>query len=147
MQPVHHPVQRLIGEQPPRRGAPTVSTVLEVTDWRAGSSSCRGSAAVVRDGLGEGRRGRASRPAGVAFLLDGLRRLLGIDSLILGAGQKARGGRAGTLTANERIVFGLVAKALAPASKLAAADWMNHDVEIPRRATVPDRHRQLDAGG
>ena len=55
-------LQRLIGEQPlPVDGG---SAVLEVTD---------------------------SRPAGGAFLLDGLWRQLGIDQLILGAGQKTRG--------------------------------------------------------
>lgn len=95
-------LQRLIGEQPlPADGA---SAVLEVTD---------------------------SRPAGGAFLLDGLWRQLGIDKLIWGAGQKARG-RHRDLAATERILFGLVAnRALAPSSKLAAAEWMNHDVEIP----------------
>jgi hypothetical protein len=31
----------------------------------------------------------------------------------------------------ERVLFGLVAnRALAPSSKLAAADWINHDVHI-----------------
>lgn len=103
-------LQRLIGEQPlPADGASTGSEVLEVTD---------------------------SRPAGGAFLLDGLWRQLGIDKLILGADQKARGRRR-DLTATERILFGLVAnRALAPASKLAAADWMNHDVEIPHLAST-----------
>ena len=103
-------LQRLIGEQPlPGEGAPAGSAVLEVTD---------------------------SRPAGGAFLLDGLWRQLGIDQLILGAGQKTRGRRR-DLSATERIVFGLVAnRALAPSSKLAAADWMNHDVEIPRLAAA-----------
>ena len=103
-------LQRLIGEQPlPTDGTPAGSAVLEVTD---------------------------SRPAGGAFLLDGLWRQLGIDKLILGAGQKARG-RHRDLAATERILFGLVAnRALAPSSKLAAAEWMNHDVEIPRLAAT-----------
>lgn len=103
-------LQRLIGEQPlPVAGASAGSAVLEVTD---------------------------SRPAGGAFLLDGLWRRLGIDQLILGAGQKARGRRR-DLSVTERILFGLVAnRALAPSSKLAAADWMNHDVEIPRLAST-----------
>lgn len=100
-------LQRLIGEQPlPVDGAPAV---LEVTD---------------------------SRPAGGAFLLDGLWRQLGIEQLILDAGQKTRGRRR-DLPATERILFGLVAnRALAPSSKLAAAEWMNHDVEIPRLAST-----------
>ena len=103
-------LQRLIGEQPlPTDGTPAGAAVLEVTD---------------------------SRPAGGAFLLDGLWRQLGIDKLILGAGQKARG-RHRDLAATERILFGLVAnRALAPSSKLAAAEWMNHDVEIPRLAAT-----------
>lgn len=103
-------LQRLIGEEPlPVDSASAGSAVLEVTD---------------------------SRPAGGAFLLDGLWRQLGIDRLILGAGQKARGRRR-DLTATERVVFGLVAnRALAPSSKLAAAEWMNHDVEIPRLAST-----------
>ena len=77
-----------------------------------------------------------SRPAGGALLLDGLWRQLGIDTLITSAGQKARG-RKRDLAATERILFGLVAnRALAPSSKLAAAEWMNHDVEIPRLAAT-----------
>ena len=77
-----------------------------------------------------------SRPAGGALLLDGLWRQLGIDALITGAGQKARG-RKRDLAATERVLFGLVAnRALAPSSKLAAAEWMNHDVEIPRLAAT-----------
>lgn len=100
-------LQRLIGEQPlPVDGG---SAVLEVTE---------------------------SRPAGGALLLDGLWHQLGIDQLILGAGQKTRG-RPRDLAALERILFGLVAnRALAPSSKLAAAEWMNHDVEIPHLAAA-----------
>jgi len=72
-----------------------------------------------------------SRPAGGAFLLDGVWKQLGLDRVITGAGQKARG-RKRDLDATERILFALVAnRALAPSSKLAAADWMNHDVAIP----------------
>lgn len=99
-------LRRLIGEQPlPGEDAADAAGLLEVTD---------------------------SRPAGGALLLDGLWRQLGIDTLITGAGQRARGRRR-DLAATERILFGLVAnRALAPASKLAAAEWMNHDVEIPR---------------
>lgn len=73
-----------------------------------------------------------SRVAGGALLLDGLWRQIGIDKLITGAGQKKRG-RHRDLAVMERILFGLVAnRALAPSSKLAAVDWMNHDVDIPR---------------
>ena len=98
-------LQRLVGEQPsPGGDAPAWGGVLEVTD---------------------------SRPAGGAWLLDGLWRRLGIDKLIWDAGQKGRGRRR-DLAALERVLFGMVAnRALAPSSKLAAAEWMNHDVEIP----------------
>jgi IS4 transposase len=75
----------------------------------------------------------ASRTAGGALLLDGLWRQLGLDPLVTGSAQGGRG-RKCDLAATER-VFSLVAnRALAPSSKLAAAEWMNHDVFIPRLA-------------
>ena len=73
----------------------------------------------------------ASRPAGGALLLDGLWRRLGLDALVTGFTQQGRGRRR-DLAATERVLFSLVAnRALAPSSKLAAAEWMNHDVFIP----------------
>lgn len=61
----------------------------------------------------------ASRPMGAAWLLDGLWHQLGVDRA-LGA---VLGGRRFT-TDVERILFALVAnRAIAPTSKLAAAEW------------------------
>ncbi|TCW18205.1 IS1634 family transposase [Dietzia cinnamea] len=80
---------------------------------------------------GPGLEPTASRPAGGALLLDGLWRQLGLDAVITSAAQSGRG-RKRDLQALERTVFALVAsRALAPSSKLAAADWANHDVAIP----------------
>jgi len=73
----------------------------------------------------------ASRPAGGALLLDGLWRQLRLDQVIMTAVQSGRG-RKRDLAALERTLFALVAsRALAPSSKLAAAEWANHDVAIP----------------
>lgn len=72
-----------------------------------------------------------SRPAGGALLLDGLWRQLGLDTVITSTAQTGRG-RKRDLAALERTLFALVAsRALAPSSKLAAAEWMNHDAAIP----------------
>jgi hypothetical protein len=68
-----------------------------------------------------------SRPLGGAWLLDGLWRQLGIDTIVTGLlGSKRRA------VDVERVLFALVAnRALAPASKLAAAEWVAADVHIP----------------
>src|SRR4051812_19130806 len=76
-----------------------------------------------------------SRPFGGTFTLDALWRRLGIDtvlkSLDTGPGSTTRRGRPREVEVTERVLFGLVAnRALAPSSKLAAADWINHDVHI-----------------
>ncbi len=68
----------------------------------------------------------SSRPLGGTDVLDGLWRRLGIDSVLnrLLARRRVR-------SPFERVLFGLVAnRALAPSSKLAAADWITHDVHI-----------------
>lgn len=71
-----------------------------------------------------------SRPAGGVHVLDALWRRLNIDTAIRGAGQNGRG-RPRDNSASERVLFGLVAsRALAPSSKLAAADWISNDVHI-----------------
>ena len=63
---------------------------------------------------------------GVAWLLDGLWRQLGVDTALA----KVLGGRRFT-TDVERVLFALVAnRAIDPASKLAAAEWATHDVVI-----------------
>jgi hypothetical protein len=83
-----------------------------------------------------------SRPAGGAWLLDGLWRQLGIDTAL----REVLGGRRFT-TDVERVAFALVAnRALAPASKLAAADWATHDVAIPGLAGMGEdqAYRAMD---
>src|SRR5262249_59140638 len=72
-----------------------------------------------------------SRPFGGAFVLDALWRQLGIDKVITGLDRGARRGRPRDAAATERVLFGLVANpALAPSSKLAAAEWISSDVHI-----------------
>ena len=79
-----------------------------------------------------------SRPFGGTFTLDALWRGLGIDTVLksLGTGpngtpRRSTRGRPRDTEVTERVLFGLVAnRALAPSSKLAAADWINHDVHI-----------------
>lgn len=67
-----------------------------------------------------------SRPLGGTNVLDGLWRRLGIDAAMR---RRLKGRR--ITSPFERIVFGLVAnRALAPSSKLAAAEWICGDVHI-----------------
>src|SRR3954468_19375498 len=83
-----------------------------------------------------------SRPAGGAWLLDGLWRQLGIDTAL----GEVLGPRRFT-TDVERVTFALVAnRALAPASKLAASDWASHDVAIPGLAEMSEdqAYRAMD---
>src|SRR6266702_1440245 len=80
-----------------------------------------------------------SRPFGGAFVLDALWRRLGIDKVITGLDRAPRRGRPRDAAATERVLFGLVAnRALAPSSKLAAAEWMSRDVRIDGVADVSD---------
>jgi hypothetical protein len=75
-----------------------------------------------------------SRPLGGAWLLDGLWRQLGIDKII-GSLVGARRREVDV----ERVLFALVAnRALKPASKLAASEWVNADVHLPGLAFVTD---------
>jgi transposase len=68
-----------------------------------------------------------SRPAGTAWLLDGLWRQLGVDTALA----KVLGGRKFT-TDVERVLFALVAnRAIDPMSKLATAEWASNDVALP----------------
>jgi hypothetical protein len=72
-----------------------------------------------------------SRPFGGAFVLDALWRRLGIDKVITGLDRAPRRGRPRDAAATERVLFGLAAnRALAPSSKLAAAEWISSDVHI-----------------
>jgi Transposase DDE domain len=74
----------------------------------------------------------SSRPIGATWLLDGLWRQLGIAQALRGA----LDGRRFT-TAVERVLFALVAgRAVAPASKLATAEWVSEDVVIPGLARM-----------
>jgi len=68
-----------------------------------------------------------SRPAGTAWLLDGLWRQLGVDTALA----KVLGGRRFT-TDVERVLFAMVAnRAIDPLSKLATAEWACNDVAVP----------------
>ncbi|MET9915375.1 IS1634 family transposase [Streptomyces sp. NPDC006476] len=78
----------------------------------------------------------SSRPLGASWLLDGLWKLLGIDSALASRidGRRFR-------TDIERTLFALVAnRAIAPASKLAAADWATHDQVIPGLDALTEQH-------
>ena len=71
-----------------------------------------------------------SRPYGGAYVLDALWRRLHLDTIV---GKLLQGPRGRPRDpAAERVLFALVAnRALAPSSKLAAADWVTHDVHLP----------------
>ena len=76
-----------------------------------------------------------SRPFGGTYVLDALWRRLGINTVLRGldtsSGATSPRGRPRDTAATERVLFALVAnRALAPSSKLAAADWITHDVHI-----------------
>jgi hypothetical protein len=68
-----------------------------------------------------------SRPIGAIWLLDQLWKLLGIDTALTGVLGSRR-----FRTDVERVLFTLVAnRAIAPSSKLAAAEWANETVAVP----------------
>jgi hypothetical protein len=75
-----------------------------------------------------------SRSYGGTFVLDHLWRRLNIDAIVAGLGEPKRGRPRDTT-----VLFGLVAnRALAPSSKLAAADWITNDVHIAGLAVTDD---------
>ncbi len=79
-----------------------------------------------------------SRPYGGAYVLDQLWHRLGIAKILAGLASSGRG-RPRDAAAAERVLFGLVAnRALAPSSKLAAAEWMSRDVHIDGLGEVTD---------
>jgi hypothetical protein len=90
----------------------------------------------------EGLEVVGSRPLGGAWLLDALWRRLGVTEALgelLGARRFA--------TDVERVLFALVCnRALAPCSKLAAAEWASEDVAIPGLEAMDDdqAYRALD---
>jgi transposase len=84
-----------------------------------------------------------SRPMGGAWVLDGLWQRLGVDTAI----GKALAGRRVDGTRVERILFALTAnRALKPSSKLAATEWIAHDVHITGLSDVLDEacYRAMD---
>lgn len=83
-------------------------------------------AAALRATAGSDLSFLGSRPLGGTDVLDGLWRRLGIDTAMTKLLARRR-----VSSPFERVLFGLVAnRALAPSSKLAAADWITHDVHI-----------------
>ena len=79
-----------------------------------------------------------SRPYGGSYVLDQLWNRLGIGKILAGLASSGRG-RPRDAAAAERVLFGLVAsRALAPSSKLAAAEWMSRDVHIDGLGQVSD---------
>jgi Transposase DDE domain len=79
-----------------------------------------------------------SRPYGGAYVLDALWHQLGIGKILAGLASSGRG-RPRDAAAAARVLFGLVAsRALAPSSKLAAAEWMSRDVHIDGLGEVSD---------
>jgi hypothetical protein len=80
----------------------------------------------------------SSVPFGGTYVLDHLWHRLRIEQIVGRVGQRGRGRRR-NMTATERVLFGLVAnRALTPSSKLAAADWITHDVHIDGLAATDD---------
>ena len=98
-----------------------------------------GTLAVAR---GEELSVAESRPLGAAWLLDALWRRLGVNAALA----RMLGGRR-FATDVERVLFALVAnRAIAPASKLAAAEWASRDVAIPGLERMDDdqAYRAMD---
>jgi hypothetical protein len=80
----------------------------------------------------------SSVPFGGAYVLDQLWQRMRIDEVISRVGQPRRGRRR-DMAATERVLFALVAnRALAPSSKLAAAEWATRDVHIAGLPSVTD---------
>ena len=80
----------------------------------------------------------SSVPFGGTYVLDHLWRRLKIDRIVGQVGQPKRGRRR-DMSVTERVLFSLVAnRALAPSSKLAAADWVTHDVHVEGLPAIDD---------
>jgi hypothetical protein len=91
---------------------------------------------------GDGLTVAASRPAGTVHLLDGLWQALGVDTAL----RKVAGPRRFT-TDVERVLFALVAnRAIAPMSKLSAAEWASNDVATGGLAAMDEdqAYRAMD---
>ncbi|MEV6058247.1 IS1634 family transposase [Streptomyces sp. NPDC052107] len=88
----------------------------------------------------------SSVPFGGTYVLDRLWHRLRIDQIVGRVGQPKRGRRR-DMTVTERVLFALVAnRALAPSSKLAAADWITHDAHIDGLAEIGEQpcYRAMD---
>jgi Transposase DDE domain len=84
----------------------------------------------------------AARPIGAVWLLDGLWQRLGVAEAL----RRVLGRRQFT-TDMERVLLALVAnRAIAPSSKLAAAEWASNDVVIPGLARMDEdqAYRAMD---
>jgi Transposase DDE domain len=77
-----------------------------------------------------------ARPVGATWLLDGLWRQLDVGAAVRAATDARR------FTTNmERVLFALVAnRAVAPMSKLSAAEWVCQDAVIPGLSTMDEDH-------
>jgi Transposase DDE domain len=99
-------------------------------------------AAALRATAGSDLSLLCSRPVGGTDVLDGLWRRLGIDTVLTRLLARRR-----VSSPLERVLFALVAnRALAPSSKLAAADWISGDVHIDGLPEVSDDvcYRSMD---
>ena len=99
-------------------------------------------AAALRATAGSDLSFVSSCPLGGTDVLDGLWRRLGIDTVMTKLLATRRGS-----APFERVLFALVAnRALAPSYKLAAADWVCHDVHIDGLPEVSDDvcYRSMD---
>lgn len=88
----------------------------------------------------------SSVPFGGTYVLDHLWRQLKIDQIVARVGQPKRG-RPRDMTTTERVLFALVAnRALAPSSKLAAADWITNDTHIDGLTEIGEQpcYRAMD---
>ncbi|GJF35197.1 transposase [Kitasatospora sp. NE20-6] len=88
----------------------------------------------------------SSVPFGGTYVLDHLWRRLRIDRIVGQVGQPKRGRRR-DMSVTERVLFSLVAnRALTPSSKLAAADWVTHDVHVQGLPATDDNacYRAMD---
>ncbi|MPZ63914.1 MAG: IS1634 family transposase [Propionibacteriales bacterium] len=111
-----------------RRLVASLSKLLDPADALAATVGAAGAELVFEE----------SRPFGGAFVLDQLWRRLNMPAIVASLGTRGRG-RPRQVEQAERVLFALVAnRALAPSSKLAAADWITHDVHIDGLAGVDD---------